>query len=742
MNTLLLLVTTLSVNAPVGTDPDTTHLINEVTILGSRLERKTGSGEIITYKEITRLNQPDFTRVLRLIPGVNVRDEEGYGLRPNIGLRGVSVDRSRKITLMEDGILIAPAPYADPAAYYFPTFQRIEGIEVLKGSSQIKYGPHTIGGAINMLSASIPDRFALRAHASYGSFNTNQLRLTAGDRHGNLSYVFDVGRWASDGFRVLDNGGNTGFVRSDFLGKIQYQSPLEAKIRQSLMIKFHAMTEESNETYQGVTFNDLQRTPLRRYASSQLDRLDMNHQHISIHYNLQPFNNVLVTAQLYRNTTFRDWGRTASAGGQSVLNIIQNHITHAAAYEILTGQRNGDLVYQNSARTYVSQGFQMQTKYFLNFESLKNTFTAGLRIHEDQADRVGTRSLYRIDDGIMILSQSGINGNSENQIRKAGAVAGFFDYEIEFNRLLISAGIRFEDISLSLLNYGTEDFARSGKNLKTAYNRLVVAMPGFGMNYQLTQDQFLFAGVYKGFSPPGTPLPDSVRQAKAETAMNYELGYRLMNEKFQIQTSLFYNDYNNVLGSDAMSTGGMGTGNFYNAGRATTVGLEASFETELSQYLLPQSAFRTPLRIAYTFNESRFRETFQNAGGDWGTGLIEAGFFIPFINPHLLTIVAGLEKGERWNVTVVSRYSSSMRVRPGSDVLIYPDQVEQLSQINAIRSNWFFDLSANYYFRPNVALTVLLNNVFNNMAAVSNLPQGLRTAMPLSLLAGLRVNIF
>ena len=712
--------------------------LKEVTIIGTSPFKVVGSGAWISQAKIQQLNQPDINRAIQTIPGINVRDEEGFGLRPNIGLRGTPVNRSAKITLMEDGILMAPAPYSDPSAYYFPTFARMEQLEVLKGSSQVKYGPYTIGGAINLISTSIPDSFKGFVQLSYGSFGSNQQRIWVGDSHKNIDYVFEVNRLASNGFKELPSGANTGFDRRDMMGKIRWHSDFNNPINQSLTLKFVNMSEEGNESYLGLTFPDFVSNSNRRYAATQKDLLDMNHQHISLTHTLSLNNHLSITSSAYAAKTYRDWSRVNTVGGVALNSILADPITYASAYSIMTGQTNGNVNFQSAVRTFHVLGFQSNLSYRFETGSLKHHLQSGFRFHSDDADRYATQSTYLMSNSTMILSAAGVKGNAENQLRKAKSFASYVQYDLQLDKWTLTPGIRYEAMELGYDNYGNSDLARLGTALKTATNSIDILLPGVGISYALKGNERVFGGIHRGFSPPGMPsLNSNSTQAKSETAISYELGYRKHTTNFKTQVVAFLNEYQNILGSDNVSGGGAGTGDMFNAGNAKIQGVE--FSAELN--LLPSSTkWRLPLNIAYTFNEAKFMQTFVNAGGDWGTGTITKGELMPFITPHLWSLSLGLES-DKINVTVVSRYVGNTRVKTGNSVDILPSASAKYNDINTIGGYWVVDLSANYAFSKYTTLFSTVNNILNNSYVVANLPQGFRPGMPFSANIGVKINL-
>ncbi len=723
---------------------DTTHLFNEdslrllqiepIHIIGEKSKSMVGSGQYISIRKIGILNQPNINSVLRTIPGINIRDEEGFGLRPNIGMRGTSVNRCTKITLMEDGILIAPATYADPSAYYFPTFARMHGVEVLKGSSQIKNGPYTIGGAINLLSTPIPDAFKGFAQVTYGSFGTNQQRIWVGDSRENFDYVFEVNRLASDGFKQLDNAGNTGFDRKDIMGKLRWHSKEGAHVPQSITLKFVQSSEVGNESYLGLSYDDFNINPYRRYAATQKDILDMKHQHISLQHTIIPFKNFAVNTTAYYTHTFRDWARVNTIGGQSLNNILSSPGIHQTPYQIMVGQEDGNVDYQSAARTFFSQGIQSYGQFYFNTGSIEHKMQLGVRHHIDQADRYATRSVYTMTSGKMILTNAGILGNQENQIRNATSTATYFSYDLSYKNLKVSPGIRYENIHFNIQNYGNADNGRTGQNLRSAENKISIVLPGIGFHYDISNQMSVFGGIHQGFSPPGMPsTSSSARQADVETAINYELGYKYINERLNVNLTGFYSDYDNILGSDNVSGGGAGTGDIFNAGNAVIKGLELSMD-----YQIKIEESNLPIQLAYTYTDARFKETFVNAGGDWGSGTIMTQDMIPFITPHLWSGSLGFDH-KKFNVILSARYVGATRTKPGQNILILPDDTVLYNDANAIGSFMILDLSANYMTTKHTTLFTTLNNITNDKSIVANLPNGYRPNMPFAFNGGVKV---
>jgi len=700
-----------------------------VVMIGGKDEAKTlpGSGYFISPQELEKFSYSDINRTLRSVPGINLQEEDGFGLRPNIGLRGTGVERSSKITVMEDGVLSAPAPYTAPAAYYFPTIGRMSAVEILKGSSQIKYGPYTTGGAINLVSTPLPNRLRGKVDLLGGSFGMRNIHAQLGTKHNNWRFLMETFQYGADGFKELDNGGNTGFYKQDYLTKLGWQSNADASIQQSFVLKVGHSQEESNETYLGLSESDFATNPLRRYSASQKDLMETQQWQYALNHTIRFKENIKVKTTAYRNTFSRNWYKldkvTDDLGETtSISSILSDPASNLEAYNILTGESStaGALLLKANNRSYYGEGVQSTFQYEYNSMHWNHKLELGMRIHRDGLDRFQWVDGYTMQNGTLVLENAGEPGTESNRLEDARAIAGFLNYELNWNRLTITPGLRYEHIILSRNDYGKNDPQRTGNDLSSRQNKVKEWIPGAAFNFELSENSDVFFGVHKGFAPPG-----SKEETESERSINYELGFRHNSEQFSVETILFANDYSNLLGSDLAASGGAGTQDLFNGGEVLTQGLEL----QASYDLLPKSdKFSLPLSLAYTFTKGNFQSDFDSSFDAWGE--VSEGDELPYLAANQLNVLLSLES-LKWNLNLSARYTDAMRTSPGQGAFLSSESTD---------SYLLIDASADYLLHKNLRLFMSATNLGNETYIVSLRPAGLRPGLPRAINFGLKAS--
>lgn len=701
-------------------------IISANTILGSKFEikNKTGSASYISEEDLKKFSYTNINRVLQTVPGINIYEEDGFGLRPNISLRGTSPERSAKINLMEDGVLIAPAPYSAPAAYYFPTIGRMQAVEILKGSSQIQYGPNTTGGAINMISSRIPDEFSGRASIAAGNYGSRNTQLVIGDSYQNFGFVTDYFNYSSDGFKDLDGDDNTGFDKSDYLAKFRVNSNLDAKMYQSLTFKIQYSEEEANETYLGLTDEDFEENPYRRYRASSEDVMNAEHQQYQLTHFIQVSPSLNISTTGYLNKFKRNWYKLTDVNlGErvSINSILSSPQDYPLEYQTILGNEDTQddvMGIKANNRTYTSNGAQSIAKLRWGSGWLQ-TLEAGIRYHEDNEDRFQWVDRYAFENQELIRTTVGEKGADANRISSAKALAAHLLYTLKIENLTLTPGLRYENITLTRTDYGTSDPNRTGEDIAIRENNVDVWIPGIGANYRFNNHISVFGGIHKGFSPPSNTPGQN-----AEESINYELGSRFGFKGFSGELVGFYNDYQNLLGSDLAATGGTGSLDQFNAGEVRVSGIELLLNYNLLYNT--SGKFKLPISISYTLTDTEFLTSFDSNEDIYG--VVTKGDEIPYIAKNQLNATLGLQH-KKFEVNLNSRYTGAFRTKAGSG---------QIPENFKVDSNFIVDLSAHYFLNENFTLSTNIINLFDSEYAVSRVPAGLRPGHPFGFNAGLQ----
>ncbi|MFN2497776.1 MAG: TonB-dependent receptor domain-containing protein [Pyrinomonadaceae bacterium] len=641
-------------------------------------ERIPGSFEIIDNKTIENSRAFSSPEILRKVAGVNVRDEEGFGLRPNIGIRGLNPTRSTKVLLLEDGIPLTYAPYGDNASYYHPPIDRFESIEVVKGSGQILYGPQTIGAVVNYITPTPPAKREGSITLIGGSRSYFNGHAAYGDAIGNTGLLFGFTRKQGEGSR--DN------VRTG-LNDFNFKSVTTFNARHAMNFKFNYYGEDSNVTYSGLRETEFAADPYQNPFRNDFffgKRFGASLTHAFV---LEQ--DVILTTTAYGSYFRRHWWRQSSNSNERP-NDSSNPLCGGMANLNITCGNQGRL------RRYIFVGVEPRLHVTKPLFGSRNELDLGFRVHAEDQERIqknGDRPNSR--DGIVV----------ENNERQNQAYSAFIQNRFSFGNFTVTPGLRIEHVKYQRAN------RLLGVSGKSDVTQLV---PGLGLSFSPSQKFTFFAGLHRGFAPPRTE--DIINNATGgsidldpELSWNYEVGVRTRpHSAVNLEATFFRMDYENQI-VPASLAGGIGS-IFTNGGQTLHQGFE--FSTAIDTSTIIRRRYSLFLRSAYTFLPvAQFRGLrFSSVPGFSTTSVTDNR--LPYAPEHLLTTSFGYSHSKGVAAFMEAVYVSSQFAEDLNRITPFNGS----GQTGLIPSYTIWNATANYEiekFRTTVFVTA--KNIFDRL---------------------------
>jgi Fe(3+) dicitrate transport protein len=572
-----------------------------------------GSSQVIGLDALTLQNPFTINEALRQVPGLFPRDEEGLGLRPNIGIRGLNPTRSTKVLLLEDGLPLSFAPYGDNASYYHPPLERFERIEVLKGAGQIKFGPHTVGGIINYITPEVPESPMAKFTIVGGNRGALELDSQVGAPALGGKFLAHVNYRQSDGARA-----NQDLRFLDLYLKGQW----DISDTQTLSVRLSRFAEDSQVSYSGLTEAEYAADP--RGNPFPNDRFDTERYGASLLHGWQIGAATTLKTAFYYSHFERDWWRQASNSSQR---------PNDASDPACGGLKNLSTTCGNEGRlrSYTVVGGESRVQW----QSDTVEMSSGVRLHREVQERLQ----WNGDTPTARTPGTGVNaGVRENNRRSLWATSGFVEARITLADLVVQPGVRVEHITYQrlnrLLNVG-------GKASDT------VVIPGLGLTYAAAPKLSVYGGVHRGFAP--ARVEDIISNStggsvdlEAEKSWNYELGVRgEIMRGLKGDLTFFQMDFANQIIAASVA-GGVG-GTLTSQGKTKHRGLELSsqFSTKAARMTSDDDLF---VRAAITWVE---RASYEGPRFSSLNGASVAGNRLAYSPEWLLSVIAGYTWHER-----------------------------------------------------------------------------------------------
>ncbi|PAW70165.1 MAG: hypothetical protein B9S30_03125 [Verrucomicrobiia bacterium Tous-C5FEB] len=709
-----------------GHAQDETETLQPLTVVGSQeaVFELPGSTAYAAAEDFRERGYTNIAQIAARVPGVYVRDEDGSGNFPNISLRGVDGNRSTKVTMMEDGILTAPAPYSAPNAYYAPKAGRMAGIEFLKGSSQVKYGPQTTGGVVNYRSTGFaePDGPKFYNRTTYGSHNTLFEHAWHGDEQesaaGKIGWLLEMHGEHSDGYREIDGSSkNTGYDLLEPMLKLFWEP--NTALEQRLEFKVGYSNFDANETYTGLTDADFDQNPDRRYASTLNDEFSSEQWRTYLKWTAEPSDVLRFESAVYLNTFRRNWDKLSSVSisGSSITNVAEAMLTDSGI-NLLKGLGAGTITLTDAFRDHESYGWQNQVNHQFATGPVEHDLAVGLRLHYDQQDGSDIKTNYASNSagGFGIGVQ---NPTTPITRQEAFATAAYIEDSMKIGKLTLRPGLRYEWLEL--------EAHAPGKPASSGAVDENLIMGGLGATYDFDDQNFAFGGAYQGASPANPS--GYVNGTDNEESLGFELGLRHKDDALKTELVGFVTDFDQLIAPEV--PGGAGSVASENGGSAEVWGIESLVEYDHG--LASNWTFGLPAYLSLTYTDAEFADmsgTLASNAGTFAGG--RNGNEIPYIPEWKLGTGIGIAF-EKWGVNLDASYNSTSWGTGYNDDARSGNASAMDGKIDALL---LFDLTGHYQLTDQIKLVGGIQNLLDERAIISRAPLGARANAPRMIFAG------
>jgi len=650
------------------------------------LERTAGSISIIDKETLEKARVFNFSEALRKVSGVNIRDEEGFGLRPNIGIRGTNPTRSTRVLLLEDGLPLSYAPYGDNASYYHPPVERFDSIEVLKGAGQIAFGPVTVAGVVNYITPNPPENLTFSLKLIGGNRDYFNGSAGFGGTFGKigviLNFTLKQGRGARDNVRLGVN---------DFSSKIVRQ----LNDKNILTFKYSHYIEDSQVTYSGLTKAEYAANP--RANPFRNDSFKSFRTGLSLSHTIIFTPKASLTTNAYTNYFSRDWWRQSSNSNERP-NRLGSDPDCLGLQNLNTTCGN-----QGRLRDYLISGIEPRFNLQFDLGTVRNDFNVGFRIHSEEQDRVQ-------ENGDLPNSRSGVL--VESNVRQNFAYSGFIQNRFIWKNFSFTPGVRVENIKFRRINR---------LNNTIGETTLTQVIPGVGATFNVFKNTTVFAGVHRGFAPPATAdiitNNGGVIDLQSELSWNYEVGLRTRPiSGLSLEGTFFRTDYENQVIPSSLAGG---TGSILvNGGQTLHQGFE--FSAQLDSVNIFKTNYNIYFRTAYTLLETaEFRGTRFSTASRCANPVTRAadclvtGNRLPYAPKNLLTSSVGYAY-RNFDAFVENVYIGRQ----------FADDLNSINptangQVGLIRSQIYWNATANYKVEKwKTTFFVTAKNIFDRIFIV------------------------